>query len=228
LYIIYIYYIYTPHTRSICTGPSMAVYAFIIYQVRLYSIRLCYSLYIRHVYIIYAFSTPDIYLVRHHYIRLLFLLYIFIRCMPSLYTSFVFIIFFIRCMPSLCISCVFIIHAFIIHYTSGTSSLYAALQVAELYCCFTAALLLLYCCFTAALLLLYCCFTTPNDMSTLTFSSFTALNRASSPVCKRFSACFTAALLLLYCCFTTRFSAVLSFSLPLHTFVFENKMCSYS
>jgi hypothetical protein len=28
-----------------------------------------------------------------------------------------------------------------------------------LYCCFTAALLLLYCCFTAALLLLYCCFT---------------------------------------------------------------------
>jgi hypothetical protein len=28
-----------------------------------------------------------------------------------------------------------------------------------MYCCFTAALLLLYCFFTAALLLLYCCFT---------------------------------------------------------------------
>jgi hypothetical protein len=57
----------------------------------------------------------------------------------------------------------------------------------------------------------------------LTFSSFTAFNRASSPVCKRFSDCFTAALLLLYCCFTTRFSAVLSFSLPLHTFVSKTK-----
>jgi hypothetical protein len=97
--------------------------------------------------------------------------------MPSLYTSFVFIVY-------LHWVYAFIMYQLRLHYTRlynslfGTSSLYAALQVAELYCCFTAALLLLYCCFTAAsFLLLYyslwhaallqlmaCCFTTAYGM----------------------------------------------------------------
>jgi hypothetical protein len=55
-----------------------------------------------------------------------------------------------------------------------------------LYCCFTAALLLLYYCFTAALLLLYCCFTTDANAP-----ATHALYHANS--------CFpAAALLLLY------------------------------
>ena len=89
----------------------------------------------------------------------------------------------------------------------GRSVLLHALEVAPkhyVYCCFTAALLLLYCCFyscfTAALLLLCCCFCCFFVAALLMF--LLLLPCCFTAALMLLYCCVTAALLLLYCCFT--------------------------